>query len=103
MAAKPKKKAEEAEEDAEAEANEAGEGKAAAKKRLPLKLVIMALGAIVVLGGAGSGAYFFLSHKPSKPVEAAVKPVVFIDIPEVLVNLANTGTDRTQYLKVKVV
>jgi flagellar protein FliL len=103
MAAKPKKKAEEAEEDAEAEANEAGEGEAPAKKRLPLKLIIIVLGTVVVLGGVGSGAYFFLSHKPSKPVEAAVKPAVFIDIPEVLVNLANAGTDRTQYLKVKVV
>jgi len=101
MAAKAKKKAEEEEEDAEDEANE--EGEAPAKKRLPLKLIIMTLGAIVVLGGVGSGAYFFLSHKPSKPAEAAVKPAVFIDIPEVLVNLANTGTDRTQYLKVKVV
>jgi flagellar FliL protein len=32
-----------------------------------------------------------------------VKPPVFFDLPEVLVNLSNTGSDRTQYLKVKVV
>ena len=28
---------------------------------------------------------------------------MFVDLPEVLVNLSNTGTDRTQYLKVKIV
>jgi flagellar FliL protein len=32
-----------------------------------------------------------------------VKPAVFIDLPEVLVNLSNTGSERTQYLKVKIV
>ena len=31
------------------------------------------------------------------------KPVVFVDLPEILVNLSNTGNDRTQYLKVKIV
>jgi flagellar FliL protein len=31
------------------------------------------------------------------------KPSVFVDLPEVLVNLSNTGADRTQYLKVQVV
>jgi flagellar FliL protein len=102
MASKPKKN-EEAETEAEAEPQEGGEGEAPAKKRLPLKLIIMAVGGIAALGGAGTGAYLLFSHKESKPVEAAVKPAVFIDIPEVLVNLANAGADRTQYLKVKVV
>ena len=37
------------------------------------------------------------------PAAAHAKPAVFVDVPEVLVNLANAGTDRTQYLKVKVV
>ncbi len=31
------------------------------------------------------------------------KPAIFVDLPDVLVNLANAGTDRTQYLKVKIV
>ena len=32
-----------------------------------------------------------------------VKPVVFLDMPDVLVNLsASNGSERTQYLKVKV-
>ena len=32
-----------------------------------------------------------------------VKPVAFMDIPDVVVNLAGTGNERTQYLKVRVV
>ena len=32
-----------------------------------------------------------------------VKPAIFVDLPDVLVNLSNAGTDRTQYLKVKIV
>jgi flagellar FliL protein len=31
------------------------------------------------------------------------KPATFVDLPDVLVNLSNTGGDRTQYLKVKIV
>ena len=30
-----------------------------------------------------------------------VKPAVFVDLPEILVNLSSGGSDRTQYLKVK--
>jgi flagellar FliL protein len=43
---------------------------------------------------------------PSAEAKAAAekpKPVVFVDLPEVLVNLSTAGTDRTQYLKAKVV
>ncbi len=59
---------------------------------------------MLLLGGGGGGAYFFFSHKAEPKVEApSVKPAVFVDLPEVLVNLSNPGADRTQYLKVKVV
>jgi len=83
------------------------EGEAAAakpKRKIPLKLIIMAAAGLIVLGGGGAGAYLFLGAKHAeKPKEAAVKPATFVDLPDVLVNLAGTGTDRTQYLKVKVV
>lgn len=100
MAGKAKTKAgAEAEENPEAEG---GEGKA--KKKLPLKLIIIAAAAIVVLGGGGAGAYLYFGRSGhEKPKEAVAKPAVFVDLPDVLVNLANAGTDRTQYLKVKVV
>ncbi|HVZ52228.1 MAG TPA: flagellar basal body-associated protein FliL [Pseudolabrys sp.] len=99
MAAKSKAKAD-AEADSKSEA-EGGEG--GGKKKLPLKLIVMAAAGLAVLGG-GAGAYFYFgSSSHEKPKEATVKPATFVDLPDVLVNLANTGSDRTQYLKVKVV
>ena len=91
------------------EAGEAGAGEdaeaAAPKRKLPLKLIAMAAGGLLVIGGGGAGGYMYFSHGHSeKPKEEAKqKPATFVDMPDVLVNLANAGTDRTQYLKVKVV
>jgi flagellar FliL protein len=99
MAGKAKTKAD-AEADEKPEA-EGGEGKT--KKKLPRKLIIIAAAAIVVLGGGVGGYLFFGNSGHEKPKEAAAKPAVFVDLPDVLVNLANAGTNRTQYLKVKVV
>jgi flagellar FliL protein len=97
-----KKKSAEAQPLAEPE-SDAEEGSPKPKKKLPLKLVVMAAAGVLMLGG-GATAYFLLAapHE-AKPVTAVVKPAVFVDLPEVLVNLANAAGDRTQYLKVKVV
>ena len=87
-------------------ADEEGEG-ATGKRKLPLKLILMVVGGLVVFGGVGFGAYHFLFAGKSEEVAAApvpVKPPAFLDMPEVLVNLSTSGgTERTQYLKVKVV
>jgi len=88
---------------------EGEEGKvAAAKRKLPLKLILIAAGGFVGLGGAGWGGYhFFFAGKSEAAAAAAaaqVKPAAFLDMPEVLVNLSGSSAgDRTQYLKVKVV
>ncbi|MFZ1923661.1 MAG: flagellar basal body-associated protein FliL [Xanthobacteraceae bacterium] len=90
-------------ENAEAE----GEGAKAAppKRKFSLKLILIAVGALVALGAIGGGGYFFFGHKKEKvAVAEKVKPPVFLDLPDVLVNLSSAGgSDRTQYLKVKVV
>jgi flagellar FliL protein len=94
-------------ENAEAEGEE---GKAApAKRKLSLKMILMAVGGLVAVGGIGGGGYFFFfgGHGKAEAAAAAAvpqtKPVVFLDMPDVLVNLSSTGGgDRTQYLKVKV-
>jgi flagellar protein FliL len=93
-------------ENAEAEGEEA---KAAPKRKLSLKLILMAVGGLVGLGVIGGGGYFFFFSGHEKAEAAAtaagpqVKPVVFLDMPEVLVNLSSSsGSERTQYLKVKV-
>lgn len=74
------------------------------KKKLSLKMMIIAAGGLAVLG-SGAGAFFVFGHSgQEKPKEAVVKPATFVDLPDVLVNLSNTGgSDRAQYLKVKIV
>ena len=77
------------------------------KKLLSLKNIIIAAAVLVLLlGGGGAGVYFFMFKKPGEAKAAAApvaKPVVFVDLPELLVNLSTAGGDRPQYLKVKVV
>lgn len=85
----------------------AGEGasKPAAKK-FSLKMIIIAVAAVALLGGGGGAAYFMLKGKPAAAVANAApqpKPPAFLDLPETLVNLSNTGGERPQYLKVKIV
>jgi flagellar FliL protein len=93
-------------ENAEAEGEES---KAAPKRKLSLKLIVMAVGGLVALGVVGGGGYFFFFSGHDKAEAAApaagpqIKPVVFLDMPDVLVNLSSSGGgERTQYLKVKV-
>jgi flagellar protein FliL len=100
MAAKAK------EAEAEAEAADVDVEAAPAQRKLPIRLILIAVAALVVLGGGGAGAFMFFGHhstEEKKPATAEAKPAVFFDVPEVLVNLSNAGSDRTQYLKVKVV
>jgi len=102
MASKPKAEIEETEDD-----NADGEAGAAKKfswlPALSLKTMIIAAAAVAVLGGGGAGAYLFFSpHKDTGEHAKAPEPAVFVDMPDILVNLANAGSDRTQYLKVKI-
>jgi flagellar FliL protein len=93
--------------EAENEGAEGQEGKEApVKRKLSRKLIIMAAGGLVGMCAIGGGGYYFLFAGHAKPEAAAAvnqpKPVVFLDMPDVLVNLSSSGGDRTQYLKVKV-
>jgi flagellar protein FliL len=92
-------------ENAEAEGKEGGEAATAKKGWLSRKLIIMAAGGVVGLAALGGGGYFFFGHHGATETAAAapvVKPPIFVDMPDVLVNLSSTGNDRTQYLKVKI-
>ena len=95
----------------EAEAEEGAEG-AQPKKLFGLKLPAMSMkmmiivgGALLVLVGGGIGSYlmFFSSSHEEKHEASGPKPVVFVDLPELIVNLSNPSGERTQYLKIKVV
>ncbi len=91
----------------EADVDDAPAGGEATKK-LPilgwfsLKLIVIVTTAVVALGVVGSGAYYFLGSRSEAASASNIKPPVFLDLPEVLVNLSSSGSDRTQYLKVKV-
>ena len=98
-------KAKQAEAEVEDKPEADGEAPAKPKRKLPpMKFMIIGGAAFVLLAGGGIGAYlFFGGHKEEKPAVAATKPATFVDMPDVLVNLAGGGADHAQYLKVKIV
>jgi flagellar FliL protein len=102
-----KAKQTQADQDKEPEDDAEGGGKPAKAKgkfslKLSRKMMIIVGAAVLVLGGAGFGTKMYFGHGVKKAEHAEAKPASFVDLPEVLVNLSNAGSDRTQYLKVKV-
>jgi flagellar FliL protein len=77
----------------------------AAPKKGKLKLILIA-GVVVALAGGGGG-WFFLSkgkHKDEHAEAAPVaKPLSFVEVPEIMVNLAGQPGERVQYLRAKLV
>ena len=95
-------------EEEEADETSEAEGEQPPKRKLfgllSLKMMIIVGAAVVVLAGGGASYFLFFGHAhEAKPVTVPGKPVVFVDLPEVLVNLSNSGSERTQYLKIKIV
>ena len=84
----------------------AGEGtEAAPAPKGKLKIMIAAAGLLVVIGG-GIGTWLLFFHHSGEEMHAeapAAKPPSFVDVPEILVNLAGSPGERVQYLKVKLV
>ncbi|MBR1219760.1 flagellar basal body-associated protein FliL [Bradyrhizobium sp. U87765 SZCCT0131] len=80
----------------------AGEGSATPKSKF--KLIVAVVGVFVVLSGGAASYFLFMRPKAEeKHAEApAPKPPVFVDVPEVLVNLSSLPGERVQYLKVKI-
>lgn len=99
MASKPKKPETE---DADDATDEAAAAPSTGKSR---KLMIMIAAGVLVIGGGGGAGYYLLAGKSKEAHAPTVqaKPAVFIDVPEVMVNLSTAAGERTQYLKVKIV
>jgi len=78
----------------------------AAQPKSKFKLIVMIVGVLVLLG-SGAASYFLFfrgGHDDEHHAEAAkVKPPVFVDVPDMLVNLTGNPGDRVQYLKIKIV
>lgn len=79
-------------------------GDEAAAPKSKFKLIAIVVGVLVL--AAGGGGWFFLkghSKEEKKEAAPAAKPLAFIDVPEILVNLAGQPGERVQYLKAKIV
>ncbi|WP_339031929.1 flagellar basal body-associated protein FliL [Bradyrhizobium symbiodeficiens] len=90
----------------EAEGGATAEGAEAAPPKNKLKLIIMAVGLLAVLGGGAATWFFFFRHGDDEHhAEAAPppKPPSFVDVPDIMVNLAGAPGERVQYLRLKIV
>lgn len=87
----------------EDQVDEGAEAAAAPKSKRKLIMIGGAVALVAILGGGGW--FFFMKGSRDKHAEVAPppKPPVFMDVPEVLVNLAGAPGERVQYLKLKVV
>ena len=89
----------------QADAADGAEAVAAPKGKL--KLMIAVAGVVAILGGGAATWFLFFRGGQSSEVKqaevAAAKPPVFMDVPEMLVNMVGAPGERVQYLKVKVV
>ena len=88
---------------------EAAEGAAAEAAEVPapkgkLKLIIAAAVVLLVVSGVATWFFFFRHHGEDVHAEAPPpKPPIFVEVPDMMVNLAGLPGERVQYLKVKVV
>lgn len=68
------------------------------------KLFIIAAAFVVLLGGAAGGYFMFFTKKaPEKVAELPPPKPLFVDMPDLLVNMSTQPGERAQYLKIKVV
>jgi flagellar FliL protein len=80
------------------------DGEAASFRKGKLKLIVAAVGFLVIL--AGGAGWFFLLRGHGEEVHAEApppKPPSFVEVPDMLVNLVGAPGERVQYLKVKLV
>jgi flagellar protein FliL len=87
------------------QAEGAAEGADGAGPKSKLKLIIAAASFFAIVGG-GTATWFFFFKQGGDQVQAAApapKAPLFVDVPEMLVNLVGLPGERVQYLKVKVV
>jgi flagellar protein FliL len=89
---------------ADEEQADGGADAAPAAPKGKLKLIIAVVGLLAIVGGGSSWFFLFRHHGEEVHAEAPpAKPPVFMEVPDMLVNLVGTPGERVQYLKVKVV
>jgi flagellar FliL protein len=86
------------------QADRAAQGTDFASPKGKLKLMIAAVAALFIVGAAAIWFFGLRQHGEEMHAEAPVaKPPIFVDVPEMLVNLVGSPGERVQYLKVRVV
>lgn len=78
----------------------------AAVPKSKFKLIVMVVGALAVLGGGAATWFLFFRHHDEAEMHAEApppKPPSFVEVPDMLVNLAGAPGERVQYLKVRLV
>lgn len=90
---------------AENEAEGGAEGAEAAPPKNKLKLIVIAVAVLAVLGGGAATWFFFFRHGEDEHHAEALppKPPAFVDVPDMMVNLAGAPGERVQYLRLKIV
>jgi flagellar FliL protein len=92
--------------DNEAEGLAVADGVEAAAPKSKFRLILIIVGALVLLGGGAVTWFLFFRHGGEElHAEAAPppKPPVFVDVPDMMVNLAGAPGERVQYLRLKIV
>ncbi len=84
---------------------QSGEAAPASSRGNKFKLIIMAVGVLGLIGIGAAGYFFFFHHGATVEHAKAApppKPPVFVDVPDMMVNLSAAPGERVQYLRVKV-
>ena len=82
------------------------DGSTATPKGNKFKLIVLTVVGLMVLAGGAAVYFFFFNHHGEEShveVVPAQKPPVFVEVPDMLVNLSAAPGERVQYLRVKVV
>lgn len=84
-----------------AKSGKANEAEAGAQPKSGNKMLM--IGGVVAVLAAGGGGFYVYKQKSQAAKGEARKVAVFLDLPEIMVNLAPTpGQDRTSVMKLKV-
>jgi flagellar protein FliL len=68
------------------------------------RLMMIGAAILVLLGGAAGGyVLFFAKKEPAKLADLPPPKPLFVDVPDLLVNMSTQPGERTQYLKIKIV
>jgi flagellar protein FliL len=88
------------------QADGAADAAGAAVPKSKFKLIVLVVGVLAVLGVGAATWFLFFRHHDEAEMHAETpppKPPSFVEVPDMLVNLAGAPGERVQYLKVRLV